>query len=93
MTEKTTTASISIDADLKDQAEALFAQLGLDLQTAVNVFVRQALRERGFPFEIKLADQPNEETIAAMLEAARIAKDPSVKGYRDVDELFADLDK
>ena len=30
-------------------------------------------------------------TVAAMLEAERIAKDPSVKGYNDLDELFADL--
>ena len=43
-------------------------------------------------FEAKL-DQPNKETIAAMLEADRIAKDPSVKGYKDLDELFADLKK
>ena len=35
--------------------------------------------------------KPNSETIAAMLEAERIAKDPSVKGYNDLDELFADL--
>ena len=51
---------------------------------------RQALREGGIPFEISL-NQPNKETIAAMLEAERIAKDPSVKGYTDLDELFADL--
>ena len=36
-------------------------------------------------------NKPNSETIAAMLEAERIAKDPSVKGYTDLDELFADL--
>ena len=36
-------------------------------------------------------EQPNKETVAAMLEAERIAKDPSVKGYNDLDELFADL--
>ena len=35
--------------------------------------------------------KPNKETIAAMLEAERIAKDPSVKGYDGLDELFADL--
>ena len=46
----------------------------------------------GIPFKICL-DQPNNETIAAMLEAERIAKDPSVKGYDDLDELFADLKK
>lgn len=37
-------------------------------------------------------NQPNKETIAAMLEAERIAKDPSVKGYTDLDQLFADLE-
>lgn len=37
------------------------------------------------------SDQPNRETVAAMLEAERIAKDPSVKGYTDLDELFSDL--
>lgn len=35
---------------------------------------------------------PNKETVSAMLEAERIAKDSSIKGYRDVDELFTDLD-
>lgn len=42
------------------------------------------------PFDISL-NQPNRETIAAMLEAERIAKDPAVKGYTDLDELFAEL--
>lgn len=42
--------------------------------------------------EVSLS-QPNRETAAAMLEAERIAKDPSVKGYTDLDELFADLKK
>jgi DNA-damage-inducible protein J len=42
------------------------------------------------PFDI---NQPNKETVAAMLEAERIAKDPSVKGYTDLDKLFADLKK
>ena len=46
----------------------------------------------GIPFEVRL-EQPNKETVAAMLEAERIAKDPSVKGYNDLDELFADLKK
>lgn len=38
-------------------------------------------------------DQPDPKTMAAMLEAERIAKDPSVKGYTDLDELFTDLKK
>ncbi len=86
----TTNISIRMDSELKAQADALFGELGMNLSTAFNIFVRQSLREGRIPFEISL-NQPNKETIAAMLEAERIAKDPSVKGYTDLDELFADL--
>ncbi len=88
----TTNISIRMDADLKAQADALFAELGMNLSTAFNIFVRQSLREGRIPFDISLS-KPNKETIAAMLEAERIAKDPSVKGYSDLDELFAELKK
>ena len=87
-----TNISIRMDSAVKAQAEALFGELGMNLSTAFNIFVRQALREGRIPFDISL-NQPNKETIAAMLEAERIAKDPSVKGYTDMDELFADLRK
>ena len=86
----TTNISIRMDSDLKAQADALFTELGMNLTTAFNIFVRQSLREGRIPFEIKL-ERPNRETMAALLEAERIARDPSVKGYRDLDELFADL--
>ena len=92
MSGNTTNISIRMDAELKSQADALFAELGMNLSTAFNIFVRQSLREGGIPFAVKL-DQPNKEPIAAMLEAESIAKDPSVKGYDDLDELFADLKK
>ena len=88
----TTNISIRMDADLKTQADALFAELGMNLTTAFNVFVRQALREGRIPFEIAL-NQPNRETMEALLEAERIARDPTVKRYSDLDELFADLEK
>ena len=88
----TTNISIRMDSELKAQAEALFSELGMNLSTAFNVFVRQSLRDGGIPFEIKM-DQPNKETMAAMLEAEHIAADPKAKKYRDLDELFADLEK
>ena len=90
MAGSTTNISIRMDAELKAQADALFAELGMNLSTAFNIFVRQSLREGRIPFEIAL-NQPNRETIAAILEAERIAKDPSVRAYDDLDELFADL--
>ena len=87
-----TNVSIRMDADLKTQADALFGELGMNMSTAFNIFVRQAVREGRIPFEITL-NQPNRETAAAMLEAERIAKNPSVKGYTELDALFADLRK
>lgn len=88
----TTNVSIRMDTELKAQADELFAELGMNLSTAFNIFVRQSLREGGIPFEIR-TDRPNKETIAAMLEAENIAKDPKVKGYTDLDEMFANLKK
>lgn len=88
----TTNVSIRMDTELKAQADELFAELGMNLSTAFNIFVRQSLREGGIPFEIR-TDRPNKETIAAMLEAENIAKDPNVNGYTDLDEMFADLKK
>ena len=86
----TTNISIRMDSDLKEQADALFAELGMNLSTAFNIFVRQSLREGGIPFEIH-TERPNKETIAAMLEAERIAKDPKVKKYSDVEEALREL--
>ena len=79
-----------MDADLKDQADALFGELEMNITTAFNIFVRQALREGRIPFEISL-NRPNRETNTALMEAERIAKDPTAKGYTDLDELFDDL--
>ena len=86
----TTNISIRMDADLKAQADALFAELGMNLSTAFNIFVRQSLREGRIPFDISLS-KPNKETIVAMLEAERIAHDPSVKHYSDVEEALREL--
>lgn len=85
-----TNISIRMDSDLKAQADALFGELGMNITTAFNIFVRQSLREGRIPFEISL-NRPSKETLAAMLEAERIAKDPSVNGYTDMDELFDEL--
>ena len=90
MAGNTTNISIRMDSELKAQADALFAELGMNLSTAFNIFVRQSIREGRIPFDISL-NQPNRETIAAMLEAERIAKNRSVKGYSDLNELFKEL--
>ena len=59
--------NISLDAELKKNSQALFADLGMDLTTAITVFLKQSLRVQGFPFPIS-RDVPNSETVDAMNE-------------------------
>ena len=63
----TTNLNIRIDKDIKDQAESIFNELGINMTTAVNIFMRAAIREHGMPFELKL-DVPNEVTVASIEE-------------------------
>lgn len=87
----TTDLIVPIDSNLKEQCEVLFDELGLSLSTAINVFLRQSLRVGGLPFELRM-EQPNEETIAAMLEGERLAHDPNVKRY-SVEEAIEELNR
>ena len=61
------------------------------MTTAVNIFLRQTIRENGIPFELKL-DIPNAVTAAAIAEGRALARDTSVKGYSNIDDLRAALD-
>jgi DNA-damage-inducible protein J len=55
---ETTNLNIRINKDLKERAEAFFGELGLNMSSAFNIFIRQALREGKIPFEISLAHDP-----------------------------------
>ena len=87
----TTNLNIRMDKDVKDQAEQIFSALGLNMTTAINIFWKTSIREKGIPFALKL-DVPNEVTVAAIEEGRRIAADPSVKGYSNIDDLKAALE-
>lgn len=87
----TTNFSVRMDSDIKKQCETLYGELGVNLTTAINVFLRQSLRVGGFPFDVRIEEQPSKETVAAMLEAERIARDSSVKRYSDVEEALRAL--
>ena len=88
----TTNLNIRTDKDVKEQAEKIFNALGLNMTSAVNIFLRTAIRERGIPFELKL-DVPNETTIAAIEEGRKMASDPSSPRYSNIDELRDALEK
>lgn len=84
--------SISIDDDVKAQAQALFADFGLDLSTAINIFLRQSIRENCIPFTIQ-REVPNADTVAAMKEAEEMAKNPSAyKRYSSFSDLLREVE-
>lgn len=87
----TTNLNIRTEKNIKDQAEEIFAELGLNMTTAVNIFLRTAIREHGIPFALKL-DVPNETTAAAIEEGRRLMADPDAPRYSSIDELKAALE-
>ncbi len=86
-----TNLNIRTDKDVKEQAEQIFAELGLNMTTAINLFLRTAIRKRGLPFDL-LLDAPNETTIAAMEEGKRLLSDPAAPKFSDMEDLKAALD-
>ena len=59
----TTPTKVRIDSDVKKQATALFAKLGLDMSSAVNLFLHQCILRGGLPFAVEMPQQYNEETV------------------------------
>ncbi len=60
--------NISIDADVKKQAQELFADLGLDLSTAINIYLKKAISEQGIPFDVT-REVPNSVTMKAIADS------------------------
>ena len=71
---ETTNLSIRIDRNLKDEADRVFNALGMNLTTAITVFIRQAVRQKKIPFEIALfVDEGKDIAMReAMLASERI---------------------
>ena len=91
MASKTSNFTCRIDSTIKSQSEALYNELGMNLTTAINVFLRESIRVGGFPFDVRL-NTPNKETIAAMTEAEQLVLDLTVKKY-DVEDALVELKK
>ena len=87
----TTPTQVRIDTNIKKEATALFSSLGLDMSSAVNLFLHQCVLRGGLPFAVEVP-QYSDKTLSAMAEARRISHDPDIKGYTTMDELKAALD-
>ena len=83
--------SIRMEDKLKQQAEELFSDLGMNLTTAITIFVKQSIREQRIPFEIT-RETLNRETLAALREVEKMKRNPSLgKSFDDVDTMMEDL--
>ena len=81
--------SFRIDSELRAQADALFSQLGMNMTTAFNIFLRQSVRDGCIPFKITL-NTPNSETVAALIEAQQLMNNPDTKKY-DIEDALKEL--
>lgn len=91
MSNLTSTINVNVPKNVKDEATALFNNLGLNMSTAINMFLKRSISERGIPFEIKELT-PSNEFKEAMQELDYMEKHPEeYKSFNNVDELMEDL--
>lgn len=87
---KTSNINVRVAPEIKEKAEALFSNFGMNVSDAINIFLHQSIIYGGLPFQVKL-DKPNAETIAAMQEVDEMLKSGNGKKYASIDELFEEL--
>ncbi len=80
--------SIKIDARTKKEAQELFKDMGMSLTTAVNIFLKQAVREQRIPFYV---GQPKyKEEVYQAIRDVEQGKNLS-KSYRSAKEMIEDI--
>ena len=92
MSNITSIINVNVPSDVKEEATKLFNSLGLNMSTAINIFLKKAIYERGIPFDVK--QKPSRELEAALNELEDIETTPDkYKIYHDVDKVFEDITK
>ena len=87
----TVPTQVRIDEELKKQSMELFAQLGIDMSSAMNMFLKQCVMRGGLPFAVEIP-QYRSEVLEAMEEARRISKASNTKRYGSFAEVLEDPD-
>ena len=88
----TVPTQVRIDEELKKQSMELFEQLGIDMSSAMNMFLKQCVMRGGLPFAVEVP-QYRTEVFEAMDEAKKISRDPNAKRYSSFAEALKDLDE
>lgn len=87
----TTNINVRIDNELKQEAEALFNDLGLNMSAAITMFLKSAVSHDGIPFDVKRTI-PNEQTKVALAEYVDMRNHPEkYKRYDSFDDLMNEV--
>ena len=87
----TSPINVMVDSKTKEDANRILKDLGLSMSTAINLFLKQVIKNDGLPFEVKNR-KPSKELIEALKEADDIIKNPDkYKGYTNMEELKESL--
>ena len=88
----TTNLNVRVDATLKQESDMLFKNLGLNMSTAINMFLTKCVKTSSIPFKIE-EPKPSKELVKALKEVDYMMKHPEkYKTYNSVEELFEELD-
>ena len=85
--------TISLDERTKERFTRFCSDVGLSASSVITVYINTVVRENRIPFIIEGSHVPNTETIAAMEEGERIARNPNWPTYTDLDKMWEDLEK
>ena len=87
------TLTLKIDNETKKEFNEFCEEIGINMTTAINMFIKKVIREQRIPFELSL-NKPNLETLQALQESEDILNGiKKAKSYNNIEELFKDLNK
>ena len=82
-----TSMSIRLDSEVKEQAQQVFNHLGMDMTTAINIFLRQAIQYQGLPFDVKIDENRKLLQVVTDVEQNRNMS----RSFESVPDLMEDL--
>ena len=94
MVGETTNINIRMDKTLKEQAEKLLSEFGMNMTTAFNIFLRQTVRDRAIPFQIKAAEPTRKALLAEGRGLLTSIQEDSIRNGTDkmtMDEIDAEI--
>ena len=88
---KKVSINIRVDESTRLEAESIFEQLGLTMSSAINMFLKQVVREKAVPLSMELDPMFTSRTVKEDLEEARKMRAGGIAGV-DADDLAAQMD-